>query len=56
MAEVIADKTRLPLYYVDASEMGTLDMVNSSFDDIIANTAEWSAIVLLDEADIYLKR
>ncbi|CZR69785.1 uncharacterized protein PAC_19685 [Phialocephala subalpina] len=56
MAEAIADKTRLPLYYVDANEMGTPHLVNSSFDHIMTNAAEWNAIVLLDEADIYLQR
>jgi SpoVK/Ycf46/Vps4 family AAA+-type ATPase len=56
MAEAIADKARLPLYYVAANEMGTPAMVNSSFDHIMTSAAEWSAIILLDEADIYLQR
>lgn len=56
LAEAVADKTRLPLYYVDANEMGTPDRVNSTFDDIMSNAADWSAIILLDEADIYLQR
>jgi ATP-dependent protease Clp ATPase subunit len=56
MAEAIADKTRLPLYYVAANEMGTPDLVNSTFNDVMTNATAWSAIILLDEADIYLQR
>ncbi|KAE9375018.1 hypothetical protein N431DRAFT_482102 [Stipitochalara longipes BDJ] len=56
MAEAIADKTQLPLYYVSANEMGTPALVNSMFDVVMANAVDWRAIILLDEADIYLQR
>ena len=55
MAEAIADKTRSPIYYVDAQDLGTSTVMDKKLADIMADAAEWNALLLLDEADVYLQ-
>lgn len=56
MAEAIADKTKRPLYYVDSRDLGAVDMIESSLSEKMADVAAWNAILLLDEADVYLQK
>ncbi|CAM1509521.1 Fc.00g032600.m01.CDS01 [Cosmosporella sp. VM-42] len=56
MAESIAEKAQRPLYYVDARDLGTsIAEIAANFTVIMENAREWNAVVLLDEADIYLQ-
>lgn len=57
MAEAIAERARRPLYYVDARDLGAnFANIAENFKVVMANACEWNAIVLLDEADIYLQQ
>ncbi|MCJ1243692.1 hypothetical protein MMC30_000889 [Trapelia coarctata] len=56
MAEAVADKIGCPLYYVNAQDLGeTSGQISRNLQTIFNNAAEWKALVLLDEADVYLK-
>ena len=55
-AESIAEEMRVPLYMMSAGDLG-LDPreVESSLGDILEMCTRWSAILLLDEADVFLE-
>ncbi|KAH8777124.1 P-loop containing nucleoside triphosphate hydrolase protein [Hyaloscypha sp. PMI_1271] len=55
MAEAIADRTRSPLYYVDARDLGSVADMDVNLRKVMADAAEWNALLLIDEADIYLQ-
>jgi hypothetical protein len=45
----VAEKAKRPLYYVDARDLGShIIEIGTNFRLIMANAAEWNAIVLLD--------
>ncbi|KAK0725502.1 P-loop containing nucleoside triphosphate hydrolase protein, partial [Lasiosphaeris hirsuta] len=57
MAEAIAEKAKRPLYCVDTRDLGSeYKSISKYFQRIMENAAEWNAIVLLDEAEMFLQR
>ena len=54
-AEVFAEATERPLLSVQAAQLGTSpDNVESNLRDILKRGNRWNAVVLLDEADVYV--
>jgi hypothetical protein len=55
-AEAIAEVLHRPLYYVSMGELGVRpDEMEASLSDILELCAAWDALVLLDEADVFLE-
>jgi hypothetical protein len=56
-AESVAEEMRVPLYMMSAGDLG-LDprTVESSLKDILEMCTKWNAILLLDEADVFLEQ
>ena len=55
-AEAMAEVTRRPLYPVSAGELGTEpEKVDQQLTSILEISHKWSAILLLDEADVFLQ-
>lgn len=55
-AEAVAEMLKKPLYMVSVGELGTtVDELESKLADILEIAATWKAILLLDEADIFLE-
>lgn len=56
-AESIADCLRLPLYALSASQLGEdLDDIEEGLNRILRLAGIWDAVLLLDEADVFLER
>lgn len=56
-AEVFSEITKRPLYSLEMGELGTnLDQVEQSLQRIFARAARWNAVLLFDEADIFLSK
>lgn len=56
-AEVFAEHTRRPLYVLEMGELGTnLADVEKSLQLIFARAARWDAVLLFDEADVFLAK
>ncbi|KAJ3031884.1 hypothetical protein HK097_005402, partial [Rhizophlyctis rosea] len=56
-AEAISELLERPLYYVSMGELGlTPDEMERRLTDVLELCAEWNALVLLDEADIFLEK
>jgi len=56
-AEVFAEKTKRPLYVLEMGELGTdLKQVEESLQRVFARAARWNAVLLFDEADVFLAR
>lgn len=56
-AEVFAEHTRRPLYVLEMGELGTdLKDVEKSLQLIFARAARWNAVLLFDEADVFLSK
>jgi hypothetical protein len=56
-AEVFAEHTRRPLYVLEMGELGTnLADVEKSLQRVFARAARWDAVLLFDEADVFLAR
>lgn len=54
-AEVFAEYTHRPLYAAEIGEMGlTLETIENNLQRIFQRVARWNAVLLLDEADIFL--
>ena len=54
-AESIADLLRLPLYSVDASQLGhTTEEIEVKLRKVLRLVASWEAVLLLDEADVFM--
>jgi SpoVK/Ycf46/Vps4 family AAA+-type ATPase len=54
-AEVYAHIMQRPLYSIDLTELGTtVDKVEASLSTIFQRVTRWNAVLLLDEADIFL--
>lgn len=54
-AESIADILRLPLYSVDASQLGdTTEEIERKLRSVLRLVASWEAVLLLDEADVFM--
>lgn len=55
-AEAVAEKLQKPLYMVSVGELGTtVDDLESNLKDILEIAATWKAVLLIDEADIFLE-
>ncbi|RUS35329.1 P-loop containing nucleoside triphosphate hydrolase protein [Jimgerdemannia flammicorona] len=56
-AESIAENHKLPLWSVSMTELGTTsDVLEEALGKLLQVAQNWGAIVLLDEADVYLER
>jgi SpoVK/Ycf46/Vps4 family AAA+-type ATPase len=56
-AEAVAEMLHRPLYQVSMGELGTTpDTLESGLKAILDGCSRWKALVLLDEADIFLER
>ncbi|KAK0101594.1 hypothetical protein ONS95_006757 [Cadophora gregata] len=55
-AEAVAETMRVPLYIMAAGDLGAdAEDVENELKTICAMTTRWKAVLLLDEADIYLE-
>jgi len=55
-AEAVAEVLHRPLYYVTMGELGvTPDDLETRLGDILSICAEWDALAVLDEADVFLE-
>jgi hypothetical protein len=55
-AEIFAESTMRPLYRVHCSQLGTSpDSMENELMDVFRRAARWDAIILLDEADVYIR-
>lgn len=56
-AESVAETMRVPLYTMSAGELGTdVEDVEEILKEALEKCAKWKAILLLDEADIFLEK
>lgn len=56
-AEVYAEVVGKPLYRVHSGQLGvTAGSVESSLSQILQRAARWDCVLLLDEADVYIRR
>lgn len=56
-AEVYAEVVGKPLYRVHSGQLGiTAGSVESSLSQILRRAARWDCVLLLDEADVYIRR
>lgn len=56
-AEAVAELLRRPLYYVTMGELGlTPQEMEHRLSDVLDLCAEWNAITVLDEADVFLEQ
>lgn len=56
-AECFAEHTRRPLYVLEMGELGTdLKSVEESLQRVFARAARWNAVLLFDEADVFLAK
>lgn len=54
-AETFAEMSERPLYIADVSEIGVdVEYVEGNLKNILERAAKWNAVLLLDEADIFL--
>ncbi|KAH6676253.1 ATPase [Halenospora varia] len=54
-AEAVADKTRRPLYYLQAEDLGTnASHLGPKIKKVFEMATEWDAVILLDEADVFM--
>ncbi|KAH9922160.1 P-loop containing nucleoside triphosphate hydrolase protein [Amylocystis lapponica] len=55
-AEAMSEYLRRPLYVVGAAELGTsAHIMDANLSTVLRASAAWSAVVLLDEADVFLE-
>lgn len=55
-AESVAEEMRTPLYMLSAGDLGTAPgEVESALTKILSMTTKWKAVLLLDEADVFLE-
>jgi SpoVK/Ycf46/Vps4 family AAA+-type ATPase len=54
-AEAVADKTRRPLYYLQAEDLGiNAAVLGTKIKKVFEMATEWDAVILLDEADVFM--
>jgi len=52
----VAEKSRVPLYILGAGDLGTTpEKVESALDNALECCQLWDAVLLLDEADVFLE-
>ncbi len=55
-AEVYAEKLEKPLYVVQCSQLGTdEEKLEKRLKDVLYRASRWGAVLLLDEADVYVR-
>ena len=55
-AEVFSEKMHRPLYKVQSAQLGvTPEKVESNLKEVLARSERWGAILLIDEADVYVR-
>ncbi|CCL99901.1 uncharacterized protein FIBRA_01926 [Fibroporia radiculosa] len=55
-AEAMSEHLRKPLYVVGAAELGTsAEALDSKLSSVLKVAASWGAVVLIDEADVFLE-
>ena len=56
-AESVAENMRAPLYMMSAGDLGLESSeVESSLSNVLEMTTKWNAVLLLDEADVFLEQ
>lgn len=56
-AEVYAEIIRRPLYRVHSGQLGlNVAAMESSLKEVLTRAQRWGAVMLIDEADVYIKR
>lgn len=56
-AEAVAEVMRSPLYMLSAGDLGTdLGEVETSLSNVLEMATKWNAILLIDEADVFLEQ
>jgi len=56
-AEVYSETIQKPLYSVHSGQLGTNpDTIDKNLDRILRRAEKWNAILLLDEADVYIRK
>lgn len=56
-AEVYSEVVQRPLYRVQAGQLGTdVEKVEEQLDRILRRSTRWGAVLLIDEADVYIRR
>lgn len=56
-AESVAETMRAPLYMMSAGDLGTASyQVESSLSNVLEMASKWNAVLLLDEADVFLEQ
>ncbi|KAL8297395.1 hypothetical protein RB597_006481 [Gaeumannomyces tritici] len=54
-AEAVADKTHRPLFYLQAEDLGiNAAALGANIKTIFEMATEWDAVILLDEADVFM--
>jgi SpoVK/Ycf46/Vps4 family AAA+-type ATPase len=55
MAEAVADRTRRPLFYLQAEDLGiNAAVLGANVKKVFQMATEWDAVILLDEADVFM--
>ncbi|KAK3905393.1 hypothetical protein C8A05DRAFT_30798 [Staphylotrichum tortipilum] len=55
MAEAVADRTRRPLFYLQAEDLGiNAAALGANIKKVFEMATEWDAVILLDEADVFM--
>ncbi|KAM0804807.1 putative AAA family ATPase [Usnea florida] len=56
-AESVAETMRAPLYMMSAGDLGTAShQVERSLSNVLEMASKWNAVLLLDEADVFLEQ
>lgn len=56
-AEVFSEVIRKPLYTVQCSQLGlNVDEIEKNLKGILSRAGRWGAILLIDEADVYIRK
>ncbi|KAN0071868.1 P-loop containing nucleoside triphosphate hydrolase protein [Elaphomyces granulatus] len=54
-AEAVADRTRRPLFYLQAEDLGiNVASLGVNIKKVFEMATEWNAVILLDEADVFM--
>jgi SpoVK/Ycf46/Vps4 family AAA+-type ATPase len=55
LAESVADRTRRPLFYLQAEDLGiNAAVLGANIKKVFEMATEWDAVILLDEADVFM--
>ena len=55
-AEVVSEAMSLPLYEIQCSQLGIrVEDIEKKFDEILINAKRWKTILVINEADVYIR-